>query len=357
MRPLLPDERRLEDLAAQVNVLDHLEPQDVSLLEAEFLETPFNPWLHYLQLPADWEATVEALGNLRFGRDAVGQLYQTQRDAILGECALLESVGTPSFTIQACARHAPPTSAELVEAQKVLEQPDAAIPSGPALDPLTVEAHFQAELEAMDPQGGWRVRWVVQTARARLNASRRELLLRLEAHFDARALTKLTAHELHVHAARAVNGRHQPIPLLARGLEGYLPLEEGLAGEFERRAGVAAPEKTSARSVWGIHIALEHDFVQTFEHLRPYYASDAAAFRGVVRLKRGVGDTAHPGAYSKDSAYLRGRLQIQAYLQQGGSLERLFVGKVALEHLPLLEELEAEGALVAPHWLPPELRE
>ena len=45
------------------------------------------------------------------------------------------------------------------------------------------------------------------------------------------------------------------------------------------------------------------------------------------------------GGYTKDAVYLRGLVQVLDYLASGGDIEPLYLGKIALEHLPFIDEL------------------
>jgi len=50
--------------------------------------------------------------------------------------------------------------------------------------------------------------------------------------------------------------------------------------------------------------------------------------------------------------YLRGLVGLLKHLSVGGALEPLFVGKIALEHLPVMNELEWRQVLVPPPLTP-----
>jgi hypothetical protein len=51
------------------------------------------------------------------------------------------------------------------------------------------------------------------------------------------------------------------------------------------------------------------------------------------------------GGFTKDLIYLRGLIQLLEYLQNGGDFEILFYGKIALKHVPLIQELRAREVL------------
>jgi len=53
-------------------------------------------------------------------------------------------------------------------------------------------------------------------------------------------------------------------------------------------------------------------------------------------------------AGSLDDATDRGIIQVLEYLKRGGELDPLFVGKLALEHVPIIKELQWRKVLQAP---------
>jgi hypothetical protein len=51
------------------------------------------------------------------------------------------------------------------------------------------------------------------------------------------------------------------------------------------------------------------------------------------------------GGLTKDAVYLMGLLELLKYLREGGDVQRLFVGKMAAEHIPIIEELRLRKIL------------
>ena len=58
------------------------------------------------------------------------------------------------------------------------------------------------------------------------------------------------------------------------------------------------------------------------------------------------------GGLTKDAVYLRGLRDLVDYLEGGGAFEPLFVGKFALTHRVVLDQLIDEGWVVAPEVMP-----
>jgi hypothetical protein len=94
---------------------------------------------------------------------------------------------------------------------------------------------------------------------------------------------------------------------------------------------------------------------------------DGAGFLDIFETLRGVHQIPPRTAWSiairvvvgggsvKDAIYLRGIARLLDLLAEGGTLDVLFVGKLALDHIPLVQDLLDRGVLeppwVRPRWL------
>lgn len=155
-------------------------------------------------------------------------------------------------------------------------------------------------------------------------------------HISRRRLEPLIQHEVGTHILTYCNGHLQPLDLMYRGLAGYEQLQEGLAVFSEYLVGGLTHNrmKTLAGRVVAVH-SLTHgaSFVETFRSLQNDYGfTDKSAFNIAARVYRG-------GGYTKDSIYLKGLVQVLRFLRDGGDIAKLYGGKFALEHMPLIEEL------------------
>ena len=152
---------------------------------------------------------------------------------------------------------------------------------------------------------------------------------------DAR-VEALIQHEIGTHVLTYYNGMAQPFKQLYCGLPGYEELQEGLAVLAEYLVG--GLNRTRLRLLAGRVMAsvLMIDgacFIDTFRELNTTFGFDRrTSYTITVRTFRG-------GGLTKDAVYLRGLVQLLDYLKIGGNLEELFVGKIALEHVPIIQEL------------------
>lgn len=163
--------------------------------------------------------------------------------------------------------------------------------------------------------------------------------------FSENRVDALLQHEVGVHLVTFHNGSSQPFRQLAVGLAGYDGLQEGLAVLAEYFAGGLdrARLRLLAARVLGVHRLLQGaTFVETFAELRGKYGlPQRAAYLVAMRVYRG-------GGLTKDASYLSGLVEVLAYLREGGEIESLLIGKMAADHVPLINELRLREVLRPP---------
>lgn len=159
----------------------------------------------------------------------------------------------------------------------------------------------------------------------------------------------LVQHEIGTHVLTRHNGRQQALRQLEVGLAHYDPLQEGLGVLAEFIAGYLPGERLRvlAARVVATEMAIHgEDVPAIFDRLhREHELPTDDAFDVAVRARRG-------GGLTKDAVYLRGLRDLVDYLHDDGPLEPLFMGKFALTHLVVLEQLIEEGWVRTPDLLP-----
>ena len=182
-----------------------------------------------------------------------------------------------------------------------------------------------------------------------LLVSRGVLLIGSDARVPGQRVAAALAHEIGTHALTWYNGGRQPLRQLQVGLAGYEALQEGLAVLSEYLVG--GLDRSRLRRLAGRVVAVHclvggADFMQIHRELTGAYGfSEYDAFLVTMRVFRG-------GGFTKDAVYLRGLTELLEYLGKGGELEPLLLGKFALEHLPLIEELRWRRILKPPPLYP-----
>lgn len=184
---------------------------------------------------------------------------------------------------------------------------------------------------------------------AGLLVSQGQLLIGSGATVPENRADALIQHEIGTHVLTYSNGQSQPFKMLATGLPGYDGLQEGLAVLSEYLCGGldAARLRLLAIRVIAVQSMVEGaTFIDVFRLLNQEYGfSKRAAYMVTMRVFRG-------GGLTKDAIYLKGLIDVLGYLGEGNPLAPLFVGKFALKHLPVVEELLLRKVLAPPAVLP-----
>ena len=124
------------------------------------------------------------------------------------------------------------------------------------------------------------------------------------------------------------------------GFPGYLKTEEGLAVFNEERSGLLSNDilRTYAGRAVAVNLALKNSFSTVYTTLLEFFPKEEA-YTIALRVKRGMTNTAKPGAHTKDHIYLSGWYSVKNFIAQGGRLNQLYIGKIGIQHVPLLSKL------------------
>jgi hypothetical protein len=178
-----------------------------------------------------------------------------------------------------------------------------------------------------------------------------KVLIRKDATFTENRLKALLVHEIGTHVFRFENGKRQKFRLFERGTAGYLETEEGLAVYNQNQLGLNLGEKflTPALLVVAIFLAKKMGFRELFEILQQTYSlSDDVAWKLCVKAKRGTADQSKPGTFTKDLAYFKGERALEKFLENGGEIKDLYIGKITISDLKILKSFDG---VVKPKWV------
>ncbi len=162
----------------------------------------------------------------------------------------------------------------------------------------------------------------------------------------------LVQHEIGTHVLTYVNGRNQPFQQLYCGLAGCDELQEGLAVLAEYLVGGLSPPRfrlLAGRVIAAKMLIDGASFLDTYRELNGHYGfSIRIAYIITSRIYRG-------GGFTKDAVYLRGLVNLVRYLRNGGDLSPLLVGKISIEDIPVIQELQLRNvlkpSLLSPNYL------
>ena len=354
-------DRKMADLGATLDFLLAITPVNVEPAWQSFEASGYDedPAFHYRPLAIDPDLYRRDLYALRVEDvedPALAALLRAKRRDLERRVSMLEERGTPSFLYSSMAVYGPVEPALLQLADAVLQRLPHQQLDTPAQDLLSAgdfaglaeaemsryrehSADFSAQVFIRDdvPDVMVVAGDLLVGAGLRLPTSRGEALLQ---------------HEVGTHTVTELNGRRQPLRMLAVGLPGYEETQEGLAVLAEYAVGglTAARLSTLAARVRATRCVTDGaSFVETFRLLhRDLGLPPRRSFRIAMRVHRA-------GGFTKDAMYLRGFEAVLHYLGNGGRLEPLLLGKISLADVPTVEELQWRGVLSAaslrPRWL------
>lgn len=335
-------DRILCDAAAEALPLMHLEPVNSTEESDKVARDPsYDPQFRYPEPPQDrLQERIDLLDRIDLPSAGMGIFFRQAREYLQTRLRLRLYVGVTEHW----QRQIYPSPSERAHtlAKRLLSAPRAA--------PREVPRPFGAEdlgrlMRARLRQyrlDDWKVVMWSNISSINTDSANRLINLRAQATYTMEEMKRLVVHEVDTHVLRAANGYSQPYRVFAVGaVPSYLMTEEGLAVVNEERMGYidAARTRTFAGRVMAAARALSAPFHEVYAEQRDFGFSHEESFTTAKRVKRGLSDTSQPGGYIKDQAYLAGRLLLEEYIMSGGDLSRLYVGKIALEHVPIVREL------------------
>ena len=169
-----------------------------------------------------------------------------------------------------------------------------------------------------------------------------KLLIAASSTVARKRVDPLLAHEVSVHMLTYYNGSAQGLSIFRSGLAHYEIVQEGLGVFAEWAVGglTRARVRLIAARVLAVDAMLDGaEFVEVYRTLKDEFGLlPGNSFDVTARVYRS-------GGFAKDFIYLKGFRQVADRVREGGSLDPLWLGKIALEHIPAIEELVERGLL------------
>ncbi len=323
----------------------------------EFEQSNFSkkPVFHYRPLSIDPELIKRQIYNLPIediSDPTLAFLFRDKRKEVDRMLNMLSDREKPDFLQSSLQVYGPVEDDLLAIAKAILVTVDDSqiSPSKNKLDATAFAKMAEDELKWMQLQNP-----AISTAvriRDDINGilvSRGTLNINKNFTISAQRAMSLLQHEVGTHVLTYYNGKAQPLKLFYTGVPGYEELQEGLAVFSEYLTGGLTPNRMrtlAARVLVVDQLISGASFMQSFSLLVDKYGfTNKSAYLIVMRVYRG-------GGLTKDAVYLKGLLNLIAYIKEGKSLEALLIGKIRQDYLPIVEELVHRGILVKPQVLP-----
>ncbi|MCC2593863.1 flavohemoglobin expression-modulating QEGLA motif protein [Tessaracoccus sp. OS52] len=346
-------DHELSQLGTSFRFILDVTPVDADDVREAFLAGEVaEPEFSYRELSMDPEVAQTILEKIDVGAvqdNTVAALLRSKHRELELQLAMLRARNTPDFRPLSIELYGGVAPNLLTAAESILERVEPVPAAGDHLDAEEFLELAEAEIEHYrESNPDIDIHAEIRHDSTGVMVSENVLLIGPEARVATVRANALIQHEVGTHLVTQVNGAHQPLMVLGTGLAGYDETQEGLAVLAEIAVGALTPGRLRqlAGRVMTVHDMTEGaSFTECFRKLVEVGVPRGSAFTTTMRVFRA-------GGLTKDAIYLRGLLELLEHLRKGGSLEAFFLGKFALEDLPLVEELNARGILHEPVLLP-----
>ena len=346
---------RLTEIERGLNLLLNLTPVNAAEAWVDFERSDFAtvPTLRLRPLEFDPDLVRRDLYNLDIENvtdPALHSLFRAKRDEIARQITALEDRDTSRFVYGSLLLYGDVAQPLADAADQLLETIPVRGPSTPSVSAGAFAEAARAEVDryrAAYPDFPAHIE--VRNDISELMVSFGRLLIPEAAAIAKDRVDPLLHHEVGTHVVTYQNALRQPLTLLRIGLPGYDETQEGLAVLAEYLTGGLDPRRLrvlAARVVAVGQMLDGAEFLEIFHSLRAQFRMPArTAWSIAIRVVVGGGSV-------KDAIYLRGIARILEALAEGINLDVLFVGKLSLDHIPLIQDL-LDRELLHPPWVRP----
>jgi uncharacterized protein (TIGR02421 family) len=284
---------------------------------------------------------------------AIANLLRDKRDELARQITLLQDRDTSRFLYGSLQLFGEVGGDLIDTAYGLLDAIEVAAPEGRRVTADLFAQRAQQELDLYrERYEGFGAELEIRSDVPDLMVSHGRLLIGTAANFRVTRVEALIHHEVGTHVVTYENGKAQPLKLFSVGLPGYEETQEGLAVLAEYAVGGLDPQRMRllAGRVVAVSLILEGaEFLDIFEALHAKHSfPPKVAWSVTIRVARS-------GGLTKDVIYLRGITKLLEFVSQRKSIDPLFVGKMALHQVPLVEDLLQRGILrpawIRPRWL------
>ena len=351
----LKADKKLDRIARSFDFLLSISPIDTAKAYARFAagngQEP--PHFHYRPLTVDPDLAKRDLYaiDLRALEDPLlERLLGEKRHELDAQLTMLATRNTVAFRPASMFLYGMVDDPLLADARAILASTVKDPPRGPAVGAAAVAQaaeRLAARYREQDP--GFEPEVQVREDVAGLLVSGRKLMIGADTRMPRGRLGALLAHEVSVHLLTYFNGAAQGLTIFRSGLAGYEGVQEGLGVFAEWASGGLT--RTRLRLLAGRVMAVDAmqrgaTFIDVHRALSSDHGfSSQGAFGIAARVFRS-------GGLAKDAIYLQGFRAVMEIVAQGGSLAPFWLGKIAVAHVPAIEELLLRGLVQAPRFMP-----
>ena len=338
-------DKQLSEISEEYDFLLQATPVNIEAAWMKFKRQRFQrlPEFFYRPQPVDSSLLKQKLWKIPINRiedPTLAFLFREKQDEMDTQLSMMSHLGTNKFFYGSMQLYGQVSSSLNHVALQILE----AIPSRSKQNRGRMVTPGEFVSRARDEMDYYRRIYPAMNCKVEMRdditglmVSRGNLLVSETIKVPDSRVEALLQHEIGTHVLTYVNGLAQPLHQLREGLCGYEELQEGIAVFSEYLVdGLSRPRLRllAARVIAAQRLIEGATFIDVFRELNGTWGFEQRlAFIIVSRIFRG-------GGLTKDMVYLRGFLNLLTFLENRGSLESLFVGKIGADHVPMIRELQ-----------------
>jgi uncharacterized protein (TIGR02421 family) len=350
-------DQNLTQIDNKIKLLYHLRPINLeSEKEKFFKNTSYNPQFEYPQLKFNPLELIDKLEKTKIvGDSPLEKIFENKKQEIQNKIMLLESIDESTFSEFSIKLFSKPSEEDVKICEKKLIEID--IIKTPTENSIYNAEDAKKSFEEVFEKYGlknWKVK-IKETMVTNCVAGKNNcLFLKRDAKFSKEGIESLIIHEIETHILTAENGKTQPYEIFNRGLANYLITQEGLAMyNVEKQRHMPFDKNFGAIvHVISINKALKASFSEVYNDILKFSIPPETCFRVAVKAKRGFSDTSREGAFTKDYIYYKGYYQIKNFIDNGGDIKDLYIGKININDLETIKKIPGiTKAKILPTWL------
>jgi len=341
---------KLSEIERSYKFLWLVSPSNIYTIKKEFFESEYHKVIpyHYRLLPIDPDILKRELYNLKMediDDPSMSHLFRQKREELDLQISMLSTRGTTQFFHNSIRLYGEVGEGLFQTASMILSELEEEIEQDPdqRIDALEFSAYARKEFEffkSQHPEFKSKIHLRKDVNIMMVNQGELYIPADYTAHkLEAKALIQ---HEIGTHVLSYFNGSQQPLTQLSTGLSDYDILQEGVAVMSEYFSGCLSVNRLrtlAGRVVAGKALLEGGNFNTIFQLLFDHHGfSQEHAFNITSRIMQG-------GGFLKDIIYLKGFVELRAYLMDGGDFEFLFAGKFGFNHIHIIQELIERNVL------------
>lgn len=347
-------DQKIINLDNKIKLLYHLRPINLEEEKKKFFKnTNYNPEFEYPSMKFNAIDLLDELGKIETDSSTLGKIYEEKKHEIIKKINLLESIDEENFTKYSIELYGQPSQEEYEECKKYINDAPEQIEEKCTIDSNEAKNRFEESFKKYG-LNKWAVKIKEDLVSNCVAGKNNSLFIKKNATFCEDRIEELIIHEIETHILTAENGKLQPYEILNRGSANYLTTQEGLAMyNVEKQRNKKFTENSKALGhVVAIYEAMHNSFSKVYSKLVSYGFTKEQAFRSTVKAKRGFNDTGKPGAFTKDYLYFKGYFEIKKFIEDGGKIEDLYIGKFNISDIEKIKRINGiRPAKLLPQWL------